>query len=127
MAVVIRKNDVVQVITGKDGGRLKAEVGEARKPVGRRGRVLSVDPQKGKAVVEGINIARKHQRPNPQKNMPGGRIDKPMPLPLSRLRLVCPTCGPVRVRIERKQEAKSEGGRHVTLKRLCRKCGHNFG
>ena len=127
MAAIVRKNDIVQVMAGKDAGRIRADTGETRRPVGRQGRVLSVDPRQGRAVVEGINIARKHQRPNPQKNIPGGRIEKPMPLPLSRLRLVCPSCGPVRVRIDRRREQQTDGGRRVRLERICRRCGHNFG
>jgi large subunit ribosomal protein L24 len=127
MSLLIRKNDMVQVMRGKDAGRLKEDAGDARKPVGRRGRVLSVDLGKGMAVVEGLNLAKKHQKPNPRKNIRGGINDKAMPLPLCALRLVCPTCGPVRMKIQRTKEDRPEGRQRVTVERVCRKCGHRFG
>jgi large subunit ribosomal protein L24 len=127
MAFIIRKNDMVQVMRGKDAGRIKEASAESRKPVGRRGRVLTVDRSKGMAIVEGLNIAKKHEKPNPRKNVRGGIVDKPMPLPLSALRLVCPKCGPVRMKLKRTVEEKSDNRRRETIERLCVKCGHNFG
>ena len=61
----IRKGDEVVVIAGKDKGR--------------RGSVLRVYPD-GKLIVENVNIAKKHQRPNPQAGKPGGIISKEMPI-----------------------------------------------
>ena len=67
----IRKGDEVVVIAGKDKGR--------------RGSVLEV--QDGKIVVEGINVAKKHVRPNPQRQEQGGIQDRAMPLDISNVML----------------------------------------
>ena len=61
----IRKGDEVVVIAGKDKGR--------------RGAVLRVYPD-GKVLVENVNVAKKHQRPNPNAGKPGGIISKEMPI-----------------------------------------------
>jgi large subunit ribosomal protein L24 len=79
----IRKGDVVAVRSGDDAGK--------------RGRVLRVLPEKGRAVVEGVNLAFKHLRRSP-KNPRGGRIHKEAPVPLSALMPVDPeTDRPTRV------------------------------
>ncbi|MCS4504082.1 50S ribosomal protein L24 [Arhodomonas aquaeolei] len=65
----IRKGDEVIVIAGKDKGR--------------RGRVLRVLPEKERVVVENVNVAKKHQRANPQAGVQGGIVDKEMPLHVS--------------------------------------------
>ena len=65
----IRKGDQVVVLSGKDKGR--------------QGTVLAVDGDK--IVVENINKAKKHQKPNPQRNVPGGIVDKTMPLNISKV------------------------------------------
>lgn len=62
----IRKGDEVIVIAGKDKGR--------------RGRVLRVLPEKGRVVVENVNVAKKHQRANPQAGVQGGIVEQEMPL-----------------------------------------------
>jgi len=64
----IRKGDEVVVITGKDKGR--------------RGTVLQV-MEDDRVLVEGINVAKKHQKANPNAGVPGGIIDKEMPLDIS--------------------------------------------
>ncbi len=64
----LRKNDEVIVITGKDKGK--------------RGTVNRIVSEK-KLVVGGVNIVKKHQKPNPNANIPGGIIDKEMPLDIS--------------------------------------------
>ncbi|MFM1886244.1 MAG: ribosomal protein [Pseudomonadota bacterium] len=61
----LRKGDQVVVLSGRDKGR--------------KGTVLEVLAD-GKVVVEGVNVVRKHQRPNPQRNEQGGIQDKAMPL-----------------------------------------------
>ena len=79
----IRKDDVVVVISGEDKGK--------------RGRVLSVLPSKGKLIVEGINRVYKHVKPN-QRNRQGGRLSKEMPLDWSNVMLIDPqTNEPTRV------------------------------
>ena len=64
----IRKGDEVVVTTGKDKGR--------------RGTVLQVY-EDDRVLVEGVNIAKKHQKPNPNAGVPGGIIDQEMPLDIS--------------------------------------------
>ncbi len=72
----IKKGDEVVIITGKDKGR--------------RGNVLRVLVE-DRLVVEGINIVKKHQKPNPQKGVTGGIIEKEMPLQRSNVMLWNPS------------------------------------
>jgi large subunit ribosomal protein L24 len=72
----IKQGDEVVVVTGKDKGRRGAVI-----------RVLTND----KVLVENINIARKHQKPNPNAGVPGGIIEKEMPLHISNVMLLNPT------------------------------------
>ena len=71
----IKKGDEVVVIAGKDKGR--------------RGPVTQVLPN-GRVLVEGINVVKKHQRPNPQAGITGGIVDKEMPLSVSNVMLFNP-------------------------------------
>ena len=71
----IRKDDIVEIITGDDKGK--------------RGRVLSVDRAKGKVVVENINRVYKHMRPS-RHNPQGGRLSKEMPISISNVQLIDP-------------------------------------
>jgi len=66
----IRKGDQVVVLSGKDKGR--------------RGAVVSV-PDADHVVVEGINVAKRHTRANPQANKPGGIVEKELPLHVSKV------------------------------------------
>jgi large subunit ribosomal protein L24 len=72
----IRKGDQVVVITGRDKGK--------------RGAVLSTTSD-DKLIVEGVNLAKKHQKPNPMKGIAGGIIEKAMPIQLSNVALINPT------------------------------------
>ena len=104
LATPIRKNDSVLVITGKDRGK--------------RGRVLKVLPgDKGKIrlIVEGVNMIKRHTKPNPGKNVKGGIIEREASLHASNVQLVCPDCG-AQTRVGRKILGD---GRKV---RICRKC-----
>jgi large subunit ribosomal protein L24 len=76
MANRIRRDDEVVVIGGKDRGKT--------------GRVLRVDPKKDKVFVEGLNIVKRHQRPRPGSNEPGGVIEKEGPIHLSNVALIDP-------------------------------------
>lgn len=97
----IRKNDSVMVISGR----------ERRKT----GKVLKVLPKDGAAIVERINIVKRHQRARgPQQT--GGIVEKEAPIPLSNLMLMCDKCN-APVRIGRKQMT-GEG-----KARVCRRCG----
>ncbi|WP_074012268.1 50S ribosomal protein L24 [Candidatus Sodalis sp. SoCistrobi] len=70
MAAKIRRDDEVIVLTGKDKGK--------------RGKVKNV-LSTGKAIVEGINLVKKHQKPVPAMNQPGGIVDKEAAIDLSNL------------------------------------------
>ena len=71
----IRKGDEVVVTAGKDKGR--------------RGTVLRVYPDE-RVLVEGVNVAKKHQRPNPNMGVPGGIVDREMPLHISNVAVYNP-------------------------------------
>ena len=84
LATPIRKNDSVLVITGKDRGK--------------RGRVLVVVPDTNRVVVEGVNLIKRHTRPNPQKNIKGGIVEREAPIHVSNVMLVDPqTNEPTRI------------------------------
>jgi large subunit ribosomal protein L24 len=100
--VHIKRNDQVVVTAGKDRGA--------------RGKVLRVLPTEKKAIVERINMIKRHTRPNPQKGIQGGILEREAPIHLSNLMVVCPSCGkPTRVSHER----RDQGG----AVRLCKHCG----
>ncbi|VVE83363.1 50S ribosomal protein L24 [Pandoraea sputorum] len=80
----IRKGDQVIVLTGKDKAK--------------RGTVLVVDGDK--LVVEGVNVAKKHVKPNPMKGTQGGVVDKTMPIHVSNVALVDANGKPSRVGIK---------------------------
>jgi large subunit ribosomal protein L24 len=97
----IRKGDRVRVLTGKDRGK--------------EGNVMRALPREGKVIVDGVNVARKSQRPT-RATKQGGIIDKDMPLPVSNVALVCPSCNrPTRVGYK-----VDAAGQKV---RVCKKCG----
>ena len=100
MAAKIKKGDLVEVISGKDKGK--------------RGKVLRVIPKEGKVIVEGVNMIKRHQRPNPRMKE-GGIIEKEGPVYANKVMLVCPNCGQ-RTRVG----FKVVGGKKV---RYCKKCG----
>ena len=76
----IKKGDTVIVIAGRDSR-------PAKKGVVRQ--ILD----DGTVVVEGVNLVKKHQKPNPMKNQPGGIITKEMPIRISNVALVNPATG----------------------------------
>jgi large subunit ribosomal protein L24 len=97
----VRRNDNVLVTTGKDRGK--------------RGRVLKVLPEKNRLVVEGVNMVKRHTKPNPGRQIQGGVVEREAPLHASNVQLVCPECGKP-TRIGRRILGD---GRKV---RICRKC-----
>jgi large subunit ribosomal protein L24 len=97
----VRKNDTVVVISGRDRGK--------------RGRVLRVLPAHGRVVVEGVNFVKRHTRPNPQRNIQGGIVEREASLAVANVQVVCPECSaPARV-----GRRRLDDGTHV---RFCRKC-----
>ena len=84
MAVSIRKNDQVIVRAGKDRGK--------------KGRVLAVVPDKNRVIVEGVNLIKRHTRPNPQRNIKGGIVEREAAIHMSNVMVVDPdTNEPTRV------------------------------
>lgn len=80
----VRKNDEVLVIAGRGAGQ--------------RGRVLQVLPEKGRVVVEGVNLIKRHTKPNPQKNIKGGIVEREGAIHASNVQPICPDSGkPTRV------------------------------
>ncbi len=100
----VRKGDEVVVIAGKDRGK--------------RGRVTEVDPDARTVLVAGVNIAKRHRKPNPSKNEKGGIIDQPMPLALGKVMVICPHCGKATRVAHRVEEDAKE--------RICKQCGEEI-
>ncbi len=96
----IKKDDKVVVLSGKDKGK--------------EGKILSADPKAMKVIVEGVNVATKHQKPRKQGEE-GGIIKVETPIYASKVQLVCPKCGKA-TRVAH----KIEGDKKV---RVCKKCG----
>ena len=97
----VKKNDNVIVVAGRDRGK--------------RGRVLRVIPDKGRLIVEGVNFIKRHTRPNPQRNIKGGIVEREASLSAANVQLVCPECSnPTRV-----GRKLLDDGRRV---RFCVKC-----
>jgi large subunit ribosomal protein L24 len=115
----VKKGDTVQILTGKDRGK--------------RGRVIEARPSERRVIVENLNVAKRHTKPRPIRDssrmggasiVPGGILEKPAPIPVSNVMVVCPVCGnPTRVGMTEK-EAKG-GTVHV---RVCKRegCGQEL-
>jgi large subunit ribosomal protein L24 len=97
----IKKGDRVQVLTGKDRGK--------------SGTVTRSLPSVGKLIVDGVNVAKKHQKAT-KATMQGGIIDKDMPLPVANVAILCPSCGKA-TRVGYKIDGDG------TKVRVCKKCG----
>jgi len=95
MSLRIKRDDMVMVISGRDKGA--------------RGRVLAVMPKKGKAIVEGVRMIKKHQKARSQQQ-PGGIVEREAPIDLSNL-MLCEPAGKGRAarfstRVEKQGERK---------------------
>jgi large subunit ribosomal protein L24 len=97
--VRLRKNDVVKVISGKEKGKT--------------GRILSIERDSMRAVVEGLNMAKKAVKQKKQ-NQKGGITSVESPLSLAKLMILCKKCGATRIGY------RIDGEKKV---RVCRKCG----
>jgi len=95
----LKKEDTVQVIAGKDKGK--------------RGRILKINRDADRILVEGVNIVKKAQKKRKQTDR-GGIAEIEAPLHASNLMIICKKCGPTRIgyKIDKKDKA-----------RVCRKCG----
>jgi large subunit ribosomal protein L24 len=95
----LKKGDRVRVLSGKDRGK--------------EGEIMRALPQRGMVIVDGVNQVKKHQKAL-RATMQAGIIDKDMPMPASKVAIVCPNCGPTRVGY------RFDG---IDKIRICRKCG----
>ena len=97
----IKTNDIVVVLSGRDKGK--------------QGKVMSADPQAGKVIVEGVNIAKRHKKPRKQGE-PGGIIKMETPIYISKVMRVCPKCD----KPTRSAHSFDDDGKK---NRVCKKCG----
>lgn len=95
----IKKDDTVKVVCGKDKGKT--------------GKVVKVDADKGRVIVQGVNLVKKSQKPKSQ-NEKGGIISIEAAMDISNVMVVCKKCGPTRIGIEVEGKDKA---------RVCKKCG----
>src|SRR5215813_13533509 len=98
--VDIRRNDTVKVLSGKDKGK--------------QGRVLRVFPDTGRVLVEHVMMVKKTMSSKRTPRSKGGIAEQESPVSISKVQLICPTCGPVRI------GHAVQGDRKV---RVCKKCG----
>src|SRR5262245_26916824 len=103
----VRKDDLVEVITGDDAEK------------GRAHRVLRVLPDENKVVVEGVNRVYKHLKPT-RRNAQGGRLSKEMPIAASNVLLFCPNC-------RRGVRIGKRYGDDGHKERFCKACGTSLG
>jgi large subunit ribosomal protein L24 len=104
--IELKKEDTVQVISGRDKGK--------------SGRVLRVDRETGRILVEHVGMVKRHTRPNPSRQIKGGIAERESPIAVSNVMIVCPGCNkPTRIGHHVDQ---LPGGR-TRRTRVCRKCG----
>jgi large subunit ribosomal protein L24 len=103
----IKRGDTVLIIAGDD--RLK------------KGKVIKVLAKEGKILVEGVNIQKKHRRPQ-KEGQKGQIIEKPGPIDVSNVKLICPKCKKA-TKIGYPQELKTKQKSKV---RICKKCGQSI-
>lgn len=102
--VRLKKNDLVKVIAGRDKGKT--------------GRVLEIDQEKGRVLVEGVQMIKKHTRPNPARQIKGGIAERESSIHISNVMLA--TSGGVATRVGFKVETSGGKTRRV---RVARKTG----
>ena len=104
MSLNVKKNDNVMVIAGKERGKT--------------GKVIKVLPKTDRAIIERINLVKRHVRPR-SAQQPGGIVEKEASIHLSNIMVMCDPCN-APVRLGAKQLAD---GKKV---RVCRRCGENL-
>jgi large subunit ribosomal protein L24 len=107
--VDVKKEDTVKVITGGSKGKT--------------GRVLQVNHETGKVLVEHVALIKRHTRPNPAKQIKGGIAERESAISVSNVMVVCPSCGKT-TRIG--HHVESLAGGTVRRTRVCRKCGQTL-
>ena len=101
LKVKIKKDDTVKVIAGRDKGKT--------------GRVLHVDRETGKVLVEGVSLVKRHTRPNPSRQIKGGIAERESPISVSNVMIV--TSGGVATRIGYRMETAGAVSRRVRVAR----------
>jgi large subunit ribosomal protein L24 len=104
--IELKREDTVKVISGRDKGK--------------SGRVLRVDREHGRILVEHVGMIKRHTRPNPSKQIKGGIAERESPIAVSNVMIVCPGCNKA-TRIGHHID-ELPGGR-ARRTRICRKCG----
>src|SRR5215813_15497992 len=107
--IELKKEDTVRVISGRDKGK--------------EGRVLAVNRETGRILVEHVMMVKRHTRPNPQKQIKGGIAERESPIAISNVMIVCPGCNKA-VRIAHHVDHVAGGRARRT--RVCRKCGQTL-
>jgi len=97
----IKTNDTVIVLSGRDKGK--------------QGKVMSADPDGKKAVVHGVNVAKRHKKPR-KEGQPGGIISQETPIYVSKLMRICPKCN----KPTKPAHDFNDSGEKF---RVCKKCG----
>ena len=105
----LKKEDTVRVISGRDKGK--------------SGRVLRVDRERGRILVEHVGMVKRHTRPNPGKQIKGGIAERESPIAASNVLIVCPGCNKA-VRIA--HHVDHVAGGKTRRVRVCRKCGQTL-
>jgi len=105
----IKKEDTVKVITGRDKGKT--------------GRVLRVDRESGRLLVEHVMMIKRHTRPNPAKQIKGGIAERESMIAASNVQVVCPGCNKAG-RVAHHIDAIAGG--KTRRSRVCRKCGQTL-
>ena len=111
-----KTNEMAPLLGIRHGDTVKVMAGRSK---GKTGKVLSVNREKRRVTVEHANMIKKHTRPNPQKNVRGGIVEKEGPIHVSNVMLVCPGCGK-HTRVG--HTALPDG----TRARVCRRCNTTF-
>ncbi len=102
----VLRGDEVLILTGKDATK--------------RGKVERTFPRSNRVLIEGLNVAKRHQKPGAGARQ-GGIIEKPMPLDISNVMVVCTECGnPTRISYERLPQGQDQ---RVRVRRICKRCG----
>jgi large subunit ribosomal protein L24 len=109
MRIDLKKEDTVKVISGRDKGKT--------------GRVLQVNREAGKVLVEHVMMIKRHTRPNPAKQVKGGIAERESQISASNVLIVCPGCHKA-VRVA--HQVDQAGGGKTARVRVCRKCGQKL-
>jgi large subunit ribosomal protein L24 len=125
--VYIRRNDTIVLMKQVTGARNSEGGPVGKEAKGTTARVLKVDADKNRLLVEGVHFIYKHLRRS-QQHPRGGRVAKEAPIDASNVLLYCPKCdGPTRVRRQVVEKQDVRGKRRREVLRICKRCGETIG